>query len=395
MSAHLITFRDDSVKLAIVHPFLHTHGGAEKVVLKIAEEFDAKIYCSDYAPEKTYDGFRKLDVEVLPKGSRQYLPPLIPKRARDAANAGQQFWNLKLGDYDVVNAQGTPSEWVRHHNSPVVFYCHSPNREAFVLYEWRQSRRNPLERALYWSFVQAYKHFEFQTVPKIEHIFANSRTTQERVMKYLNRESEVLHPGVDYKEFRCADYEPYFFYPSRIVPEKRFEFAIDAFEKFRQRVGPKKRWKLVLAGALHAGNAHHVDYCEKLKQRISNMPDVELKLNLSVHEIHELYANCYSVVYTPVHEDFGLVPLEGFASSKPVIAWNEGGPREIVQDGKNGYLVNSVDELAQRMAYLAERPKLAEQMGRLGRKRVEKEFSWKHFLRRVGEACGKVAKEAK
>ena len=69
--------------------------------------------------------------------------------------------------------------------------------------------------------------------------------------------------------------------------------------------------------------------------------------------------------------------------------------REIVQEGKDGYLVNSVDELAQRMAYLAERPKLAEQMGRLGRKRVEKEFSWKHFLRRFGEACGKVAKEAK
>ncbi len=381
------------MRLAIVHPFLHTHGGAEKVVLKIAEKFDAKIYCSDYVPEKTYKEFEELDVEVLPKGALKYIPRILPKRARDAAIAGRQFWNLKLDDYDVVNAQGTPSEWARRRNPRMIWYCHSPNREAFVLYRWRQARRNPLERMLYWSFVQAYKHYEFKTVPQIEHIFANSRTTQERIKKYLGRESEVLHPAVDYDDFECNDYGPYFFYPSRIVPEKRFELAVDAFRKFKQRRPKEGRWKLVLAGALHSGIAHHVAYYEKLKEKIARMPDVELELNLSVKEIHKLYAKCYAVVYTPVHEDFGIVPLEGFASRKPVLAWNEGGPREIVERGKNGYLVNSVDELAGRMAYLADRPELTEEMGKDGRKRVKKEFSWKHFLKRFKQVCKKLSEQ--
>jgi len=381
------------VKLAIVHPFLHTHGGAERVVLKIAQEFDAKIYCTEYAPKKTYKEFRDLEVEILPKGPLRYMPPVLPKRALDAAIAGREFWDLRLDDYDVVNAQGTPSEWARHCNSPMVWYCHSPNREAFTLYKWRQSRRNPLERMLYWSFVQAYKHYEFQTVPDIEHIFANSKTTQARIKKYLGRKAEVLNPAVDCKEFECKDYEHYFFYPSRIVPEKRFELAIEAFRKFRRNRKRDRSWKLVIAGALHSGIAHHVDYYRRLQRMIQGDPGIEIRLNQTVQEIRDLYADCYAVLYTPVQEDFGIVPLEGFASCKPVIAWDEGGPREIVQHGKNGYLVSGVNELAGRMSYLADRPETTERMGKDGKKHVEKEFSWKKFLKRFGNVCKKLAKK--
>ncbi|VVC04132.1 Trehalose synthase [Candidatus Burarchaeum australiense] len=387
------------MRLAIAHPFLHVKGGAEKVVLKIAQKFDATVFCTDYDQHKTYPEFSSLDIRVLPRGHMTKLFALFPKRAREAAIAGQQFWNWKAPDeFDVVNAQGTPSEWVRHRNSPVAWFCHSPNREAFVLYEWRQRQRNIAERAVYRSFVHMYKHFEFATVPKIEHIFANSETTRERIAKYLHRkDAEVLHPGVDCREFECKGYEKFFFYPSRIVPEKRFELAIEAFEKFRKArkaAGGKarnERWKLVLAGALHHGIPHHVDYYNKLAELASRDPDVEILLDLQSNKIRDLYARCYSVLYTPIHEDFGIVPLEGFASCKPVLAWNEGGPREIVEEGKNGYLVNNTNELAAKMAYLADRPKLAEQMGKAGRARAERDFSWERFLTRFGAACEKLS----
>jgi glycosyltransferase involved in cell wall biosynthesis len=382
------------MRLAIAHPFLHTRGGAEKVVLKIAQRFDAKIFCSEYDKHKTYPAFAEVDIEVLPHGHIKHLFKLFPKRARDAAIAGSQFWGWKAPDeFDIVNAQGTPSEWVRHCNSPVAWYCHSPNREAFVLYEWRQKRRNIAERAVYHSFVQMYKHFEFQTVPKIEHIFANSETTKGRIAKFLHRkDAEVLHPGVDCKEFECKGYERFFFYPSRIVPEKRFELAIEAFQKFKKTRKKSERWKLVLAGALHQGNAHHVDYYKKLAELASADQDIEFLLDITDKKLNDLYARCYSVLYTPIHEDFGIVPLEAFASRKPVLAWNEGGPREIVQEGKNGYLVNNTNELAAKMAYLADRPKLAEQMGKEGRKRAERDFSWEKFLKRFGEACRKLSR---
>ena len=175
------------------------------------------------------------------------------------------------------------------------------------------------------------------------------------------------------------------------MAEKRFELAIEAFEKFRKTRKRSERWKLVLAGALHHNMPHQVEYYNKLAALASQDADVELMLDITHHQLKDLYARCYAVLYTPIHEDFGIVPLEGFASRKPVLAWNEGGPREIVQDGKNGYLVNNTNELAAKMAYLADRPKLAEQMGKEGRKRAERDFSWEKFLARFGKVCEKLS----
>ena len=375
------------MKLIIAHPFLRLRGGAERVVLKIAQHFDAKIVCSVYEPENTFEEFQQLDVEVM--GSRLWgLASLLPARVGSAAVAGEQFYFKKFDDYDVINAQGTPSEWVRNRNSPVVWYCFSPNREAFDLYEWRMSRRGLLQKALYWSFIQPYRIIEFSVVPKIEYFFAISRNVQQRIKRYLGRESEVLMPGVDYERFRSGDYNKYFFYPSRIAPEKNFEMAVEAFKKFKKK---NKGWRLIIAGTLDRSREEHVGYYEKIKRMLGE--DGEVMLNLPNEKIVELYSNCFSVLYTPVNEDYGLIPLEAFASSKICIAINQGGPKEIVREGV-GYLVNNVDEMAERMSYLAEHPDEAEERGRAARKYVEREFSWKKFLERFEEVCRKVSKES-
>jgi glycosyltransferase involved in cell wall biosynthesis len=374
------------MKLAIAHPFLRLRGGAERVVLKIAQHFDAKVYCSTYEPENTFPEFRDVDIEVME--SRLWsLSSLLPPRVGDAAVAGEQFYFSKLDDYDVVNAQGTPSEWIRNRNSPVVWYCFSPNREAFDLYEWRMRRRNPIQKALYWSFIQPYRKIEFSVVPKIEHIFAISRNVQKRIGRYLGRESEILMPGVDYEMFHSGDYERYFFYPSRITPEKNFEMAIEAFKKFRKK---HKTWRFVIAGALDRKRQEHVEYYNKIRGMLGE--NGRIMLDVPTEKIVELYSSCFCVLYTPVNEDYGLIPLEAFASSKPCIAINQGGPTELVREGA-GYLVNNAEEMVRRMEHLAEHSDEAERMGKVARKYVEREFSWKKFLKRFGEVCLKLSKD--
>jgi glycosyltransferase involved in cell wall biosynthesis len=54
----------------------------------------------------------------------------------------------------------------------------------------------------------------------------------------------------------------------------------------------------------------------------------------------ELYATCKGVVYTPIDEDFGLVPVEAQASGKAVVGVNEGALRETVINGATGFLVD-------------------------------------------------------
>ena len=376
------------MRLAICHPYLSMRGGAEKVVLKIAQHFNAKIYCAFYEPKKTYPELRDCDIEVLGTRLQHILPSFLPIRVRRGITAGLIFYTTKLSDYDVINAQGTPGEWIRHRNSPVVWYSHSPNRDAFDLYELKQRKRSISERSLYWACIQAYRRLEGQTVPKLEHIFANSANTQGRLKRYFGVDSEILHPGIDVKDFRCEEYQKYFLYPSRIAPEKRFEYAIDAFRKFRRN--GHGDWKLVIAGALFAKRPEHVAYYEWLKGYLGD--DGKIVIDLPFEQLVSLYANAYAVLYTPINEDFGIVPLEALASCKPVIAVNEGGPREVVVDGENGFLVNSPEEMAARMEYLAAHPDEVEGMGRSGRRHVERNFSWERFLSRFGEVCRKLAR---
>ena len=96
------------MRLVIATPFLETRGGMERVVLKIAQQFKAKIHCYSYDPERTFPEFRALDIETAKPGNISKLP--LGKRLTTAIEAGNHFYNVKLKDYDLINAHQTPSE---------------------------------------------------------------------------------------------------------------------------------------------------------------------------------------------------------------------------------------------------------------------------------------------
>ncbi|MFH1448170.1 MAG: glycosyltransferase, partial [Candidatus Micrarchaeota archaeon] len=131
----------------------------------------------------------------------------------------------------------------------------------------------------------------------------------------------------------------------------------------------------------------HVEYYNWIREMLGE--DGEIRIDLPFPELKDLYANAYCVVYSPMNEDFGIVPLEAMSSRKPCIAVNEGGPKEIITP-ETGFLVNSVEEMAGRMQYLSERPEDVEGMGKKGRAYVEKNFSWERFLSRFKDVCMKV-----
>jgi glycosyltransferase involved in cell wall biosynthesis len=84
------------------------------------------------------------------------------------------------------------------------------------------------------------------------------------------------------------------------------------------------------------------------------------------------------VVTTPHYEPFGLTPLEAMACARPVIGSAVGGIAYTVRDGETGLLVppHDPDALARALTWLCERPDVRERMGRAGRARVEREFTW-------------------
>jgi len=366
------------LKIAVVHPFFRAKEGASLVMAKIADHFHADVYCIEYNKEKTFESLKKNKVTVIP------TLPFPSSRFFDGIKAGFSFYTYNLPEkYDAIIASTSPSEWIRNRNSPVIWYCHSPNKEVYSHYEKRMKRKNIVSKIFYFTAANIFRLLENTVINKIEYIFANSNLTKQRIKIYLNRDSEILYPVFTKGLFRNISYQKYFFYPSRIAPDKRFEYAIEAFKQFKKKGKEKvKDWKLIIAGSLES---QYTDYYKKLVEMIKDRDDIEIKLNVPQPELVKLYGNAFCILFTPIEEDFGMVPLEGFESEKPCIAVNEGGPKETIEDGKDGFLVNSSTEMVDKMFYLVSNPSIAIKMGKNGKKKLRQKFSEEHFYKRIEE----------
>ena len=86
-------------------------------------------------------------------------------------------------------------------------------------------------------------------------------------------------------------------------------------------------------------------------------------------------------------EGFGLVYLEAWAHKKPVVGGNTGGVREVIEDGKTGFLVDATDteSAAKSISRILKNEDLAGSLGRAGRTKVENEFSRRQMVRKTLE----------
>jgi alpha-1,3/alpha-1,6-mannosyltransferase len=87
------------------------------------------------------------------------------------------------------------------------------------------------------------------------------------------------------------------------------------------------------------GFAEDKEYFKEIKKLGSG--NIIVKDNLSEKELTDLYKKCYVTLFLAINEDTGFTPLESLAYRKPVIAVNEGGPKEFIKNEENGLLVNA------------------------------------------------------
>jgi len=89
-------------------------------------------------------------------------------------------------------------------------------------------------------------------------------------------------------------------------------------------------------------------------------------------------------------EGLGLVYLEAAATGIPVLAGDSGGAPETVDPGRTGYVVHDVADIAEALVMLLSDPAAARAMGRAGRERVEREWTWDLAAGRLIAAWGTV-----
>ena len=339
-------------KIAIVCDFLTMMGGAENVVLAIHEAFpSAPIYTAIYNEDKLPQ-FHELDVrpsrlQKIPKKLRKYYK-LFPTMAVKAMR------NLDLSEFDII----ITSSYLHGHqitksrpNQLVINYCHTPPRYYWSHYDlYRQDpgygKLNPLIRPLMPLMIPRQRKLDYDAAQNVDVFIANSTETQERIKKYYDRTSTVLHPPVDIKRFTPArERGDHYVTLGRQLPNKRFDLAVEACT----RLGLKL--KVFGDGPLH----------DKLVAAAG--PTIEFYTDrfgdASDAKVEEALNTARGFVF-PSDEDFGIVAVEALAAGAPVIGYAAAGTRDIVQDGISGVMFEhqTVDDVvraiekSQKMTFL-------------------------------------------
>lgn len=322
--------------MAIVADWLTDRGGAERVILALADIFpQADIFASVYKAEAFPElANRKVITTYLQnwplKFKHQLFPTLRPKA----------FESLNLDEYDLVissasaEAKGVLTQPATLH----ICYCHTPTRYFWSHYhEYLKAKQfgilDPIAKLFIPSMIHNLREWDRVAADRVDFFIANSRHTQNRIRKYYNMDSTVINPPVDFNRFSGeAQAGDYYLVLGRQMPYKRTDLVVEAFCNLPARL------KIVGDGS----------EMEKLKKMASEKENIEFLGRISDSETTKVVLGCKAVIF-PQEEDFGIVPLEAMSAGKPVIAYGKGGALETVIDGQTGILFSeqSVDSLAE------------------------------------------------
>ncbi|HHX63896.1 MAG TPA: glycosyltransferase family 4 protein [Chloroflexi bacterium] len=307
------------MKLAIVCSWLNQYGGAERVLEVIHDMYpEAPIYTSIYAPEALPERYRDWDIRPsflnrLPLIRRRPQPylPLYPLG----------FESLDLRGYDVILsltsafAHGVITSAETQH----VCYCLTPARFLWNYYAYIEREGvGRLARTALLPFLKSLRQWDHAAAERVDRFIAISRTVQRRIDKYYRRPSDIIYPPVDTDYEVCQDPPgDYYLVVSRLVPYKRIDLAVRAFNELGLPL------KIVGEGRDRAA-----------LQAIAG-PNIEFLGYVSDEEKRDLMAHCRAFLF-PGEEDFGLTPLEAMAMGRPAIAYAAGGALDTLEEGRTG-----------------------------------------------------------
>lgn len=197
---------------------------------------------------------------------------------------------------------------------------------------------------------------------------------------YLKQRFVNLSSGIDTEFFKPdnakalhLDFEePIAFLPSRIVPGKGHEDLIRAAVQLK-REG-------IQIKVVFAGRYDSPQFGEKLKKLINQLmitDDVMFIGLLTLKELRDWYAVSKVVVLPSYTEGLPRVLLEAQAMQIPPVAYNVGGVSEAMKTGETGFIVRkgNVRGLAAKLKELLTDDHRRIQMGEMGRRFVERQFS--------------------
>ena len=355
--------------VALVHDYLTQRGGAERVVLTLADAYpDAVVHTSLYDPAGTFPEFARHDVRPLPidrvallrRHHRLALPLLAPSFGRLVVDA----------EVTLCSSSGW-AHGARTTGAKVV-YCHNPARWLYQSDQYLAGSSPPARLAMA-ALRPPLRRWDARAAATADRYLVNSRAVRARVAEVYGIDADVVPPPVDIDvdaPRRPVGVEPGFVLcVSRLMAYKNVDAVVAAFA-----LRPALRLVVVgsgpLADELAADAPSNVTF-------LGRVDDDQLRW---------LYGSCRGLVAAS-YEDFGLTPVEAAAFGVPTAALRWGGFLDTIDPGATGCffdeptparIADAVDELT-RSDWSA--PVLTGHAAR---------FAPERFLARIGAAVDEV-----
>ena len=334
------------MKIALFYDRLNKWGGAERLLLALHKLYpNASLYTSIYdkakAPWASVFNVRTSFLQNFPFATRHELYATLMPIA---------FESFSFDEFDLVisvtseAAKGIITKPSTFH----LCYCLTPTRYLWSGYD--DYFKNPILRFISKSVIAYLRTWDRIAAQRPDTFIAISKEVQGRIKKYYGRESEVVYPPLEldsrrskiegsnlkmgdrglidlqpstFKDPSSTFYHPssYFLIVSRLVPYKKIDLAIKAFNELKIPL------KIIGTGS------------EMKRLKTMAKSNIEFLGNLTDKDLVRYYSECRALVFAGL-EDFGLTILEAQSFGKPVIAFRAGGALETIVNGKTGIFFN-------------------------------------------------------
>ncbi|MGC8753573.1 MAG: glycosyltransferase family 4 protein [Thermosulfidibacteraceae bacterium] len=320
------------------------YGGTERVVSYLTEELvkmghEVVLFASGDSETRA-----KL-ISICPRALR------LDKSCKDSL-----VWHLYMIEEVIKRAKFF--DIIHFH----IEYLHLPLSTRYK-FQFLTTLHGRLDLPEYIPFFEKFKDYPFISI-------SNS---QRKPLPFLNWKATVYHglPENLYKFHHS--HGKYLAFLGRISPEKRPDRAIEIAEKYGM--------KLIIAAKVD--KADEVYFKEVIKPMLKS-PWVEFIGEIGENEKNEFLGNAYALLF-PIDwpEPFGLVMIEALACGTPVVAWNLGSVPEIIENGKTGFIVESIEDAVKALDKIKD----------LDRSYCRKSFERKFTARRMAEDYIRVYNE--
>jgi glycosyltransferase involved in cell wall biosynthesis len=358
------------MKVALVAPYFFPHiGGVESHVLALARELARKghepqVFTSRHADLKEFDSVQGIPVRRVPVSYMLFDTPLTPRLA--AALQGEKW--------DIIHAHSPPplSSYYAARASarsgvPLV-YTHHCDPEIPTI----------LGRAVSWVYYRTLLNYTLRRAARIIVYTESYAATSYALWKHP---TALVPTGLDLSRFGPQNdgaairrkhglgRKKVVLFVGRLAAHKGIQTIIEA----ATLTGPEVRYLLVGPGEFPAG------WSRRMRQ-LGVEGRFVLAGKVAEPELPAYYSACDLLVLPSLSrlEAFGLVLVEAMASSRPVVASDLPGVREVIKDGKTGLLCEpfSAKDLAEKITTITSDPEAATAMGAAGRKLADEKYSW-------------------